>query len=333
MSYSNNQIAFTGSRPMCGIGVKVDEFATRGEIIEKANLNWSIDQQPLRYTHNNIAYIDKTKKVLINSSNGDLLHVASNRFQPVQPSTILNSFFDIVDSLGFQMEVIGQIDNGKKIFARAKAPNNLEINGEKIEGYLTIATGNDGSMSTIANIGGNCLACMNETPMLFAGKQAHKTRHSTSFKPEKMILDLNLKQFDSAWNDFEETVQKLVDTRVNSMQALKLIHQVIGTGKPIDEESTKTANNIQQVYSNMLHAAGADIAARQGSLWGVFNGLSYYTDHQLARTDNNRAKGLLMGDGLKIKNNALEILGLEAEKQFSDNPQAIDAMSLLNMPH
>ena len=333
MSYSNNQIAFTGNRPMCGVGVQVDEFASREEIIEKAGLNWSIDEQPQKYTHNDIKYIDKSKKLLINSSNGDLLHVSSNRFKPVQPSTILNSFFDIVDSLDFQMEVIGQIDNGKKIFARAKAPNNLEINGEKIEGYLTIATGNDGSMSTIANIGGNCLACMNETPMLFAGKQAHRTRHSTSFNPEKMILDLNLKNFDSAWSDFETTVQKLVDVRVDSVKAMELIHRVIGTGKPINEESTKTINNVQQVYTNMINAAGAGIAARQGSLWGVFNGLSYYTDHQLARNENNRAKGLLMGDGLKLKNNALEILGLEAEKAFSDNPQAINAMELLGMPN
>jgi len=331
MSYSNNQIAFTGNRPMCGVGVQVNEFATRGEIIEKAGLNWSIDEQPVKYMHKDTEYTESSKKMLINSSNGDLLHIASNRFKPVQPSTILNSFFDIVDKLDFKMEVIGQLDNGKKVFARAKAPDNLEINGEKIEGYLTIATGNDGSMSTIANIGGNCLACMNETPMLFKGKQAHRTRHSTSFDPNKMIIDLNLKDFSSAWGSFEENVRKLVDTRVNSMQAIALIHKVIGTGKPIDEESTKTANNIQQVYSNMLNAAGADIAARQGSLWGVFNGLSYYTDHQLARTENNRAKGMLMGEGLKIKNNALELLGIEAEKQFSNNPQAIDAMSLLGM--
>lgn len=332
MSYSNNQIAFTGNRPMCGHGVKVNSNESRESIINSAGLDWSIVEQPLRYELNGKQFEDTSKKVLLNGTSGELLHVASSRFKPVQPAIILNSYFNIIENMGFEMEVIGQIDNGKKIFARAKAPNNLNINGDKIEGYLTLATGNDGTMATIANIGGNRLACMNETPMLFKGQQAHRTRHNTTFNPNTMMNDLGLVEFNQHWSDFEETVQGLIDTRISSRDAISFIHGLVGTKKPIEEESTKTTNKIKQIYNNIINSAGANLSTCNGNLWGLFNGISYYTDHQIGTNENNRAKGLLMGDGLKLKNNALELLDMKVKSNAEFMPQN-NALELLNIAH
>ena len=107
MNYSKNQIAFSRKRPMCGMGARIEKGESIESIINKAGLNWTIDEQNATYNHNGSTHTDKTKKLLIKSDDSSLLHIGSNRFKLVQPSTIISTYFDIVNNLGFEMEVIG----------------------------------------------------------------------------------------------------------------------------------------------------------------------------------------------------------------------------------
>jgi phage/plasmid-like protein (TIGR03299 family) len=317
MDYLNNQTAYSSKskKPMLAIGAEVCPTDSLDTWIEAAGLDFHYNEQPLSYTHNGETIIDRSKKVISNSKTGGLIHVPSSRFKTVQPEPIVNVYREITEKLGFEMSILGQFGGGAKIWGMAKAPNELNINGDKIEGYLMLATGNDGTMPTIAKFAANRPACMNQTPMLFKSKGAqHKTRHSTSFDANKMIADMGLLEFNDAWENFEIVANRLIDTPVTSQEATQVIHKIFGTGKNLGDESTRTKNIVEQVYNNLRTSAGSELVTTRGTAWGVLNAITYYTDHQQG-SDELRTQNAYFGRGETIKNNALELLGMIAEEK------------------
>jgi hypothetical protein len=53
---------------------------------------------------------------------------------------------------------------------------------------------------------------------------------------------------------------------------------------------------------------GAEMGA--GTFWQLYNGATYYVDHKMGRTDDNRMSNAWFGSGVKIKTDAL-ILAVE----------------------
>ncbi|HFC30548.1 MAG TPA: DUF932 domain-containing protein, partial [Oceanospirillales bacterium] len=98
-------------------------------------------------------------------------------------------------------------------------------------------------------------------------------------------------------------------------------------------ESTRTRNIIEQIYSNVVRSPGSQLETTHGTAWGVFNGISYYTDHQQGTNINNRAKGLLPGGtGHKMKMNALELLNMLPENISNEAYQTQNnALEILGM--
>ena len=89
-------------------------------------------------------FVPKTKlkqkndcHILWRSDTGDSLSHVSNRYKIVQPSTIVATYRSLVEDQGYQMETLGSLDGGRKIWALARTNRSAEIlPGDNVDSYF-----------------------------------------------------------------------------------------------------------------------------------------------------------------------------------------------------
>ena len=87
------QMAYVGDVPWHGLGTKVPADLTPDQFMEKAGLNWSVEKEDI-LTRSGIKV--KNKQALVRSSDGSILDVVGNGWNPVQNAEAFNFFEEYV---------------------------------------------------------------------------------------------------------------------------------------------------------------------------------------------------------------------------------------------
>ena len=69
--------------------------------------------------------------------------------------------------------------------------------------------------------------------------------------------------------------------------------------------SDRDSNKSREAQEVMHTQAGA--ALGEGTFWQLFNGVTYYVDHEMGRNADNRMKSAWFGYGVKKKQDALAL--------------------------
>lgn len=116
------------------------------------------------------------------STKGHTLHVGNDTYTPAQPSVAFEKTVEAMNKLGltFDVQSVGQFDNGTNIFAQFNARNGkgeigtngdsrkwdykgsqFKVGGREYQGFITMAKGNDETTSLIYWLTIVCIVCQN----------------------------------------------------------------------------------------------------------------------------------------------------------------------------
>jgi len=134
MAHMVETMAYAGELPWHGLGVKVIDDLTPEQMMQKAGVDWSVEKQDLITSGGSTV---SNKQALVRSSDGSVLDVVGKGWNPVQNADAFNFFEEYVRAGDMQMHTAGSLNDGKMVWALAKANESFELfNGDVTENYF-----------------------------------------------------------------------------------------------------------------------------------------------------------------------------------------------------
>lgn len=326
------EMAFAGEGAWHGLGQRVERGASIQEWAAAAGMDWSVKRSKVRYAtgHDqgfNDFIVDEANHVLFRSDTKAALAVVSNKFKVVQPGQVLEFFRDLADGNGFEIETAGTLFGGRKFWALANIGESVTLaGGDKIGGYLLLATACDGSMNTEARFTTVRVVCNNTLTMARDAKDAKvvKVSHRTVFDADAVKDRLGIARGQFA--QFAASMQELSRARISGVDAQELTLRLLA-GKELDAVLTREipAAAKQQATQEIVEKTtsgkgfqtimalfdgkglGANLASSKGTAWGWVNAVTQFVDYAApARNQNNRLDNAWFGDGDARKTEAVE---------------------------
>lgn len=334
MSHMINSIAFKGETPWHGLGIELPEGQSIDQWRIAAGMDWKATKTNELYNFTEFydartgrilttAYErraidcdvktrtvlkDSGQHILIRDDNGMKLGNCTDRYQIVQPATVLEFYRDLCSDHGFALETAGCLDDGKRIWALAKTGDTMRIKGnDPIESYLLLATSFDGTMSTRALFTAVRVVCHNTISMALRDKRAGiKVGHSTEFDHNQVKIDLGIYQDQK--NTFQSNCEVLAARKVSRDEALKYVFDRFAEkGETIQHVSTRKANIIQNVMDLFNgKGKGSQLPSAANTAWGLVNAVTEFVDWEQGNNVNNRFRNAQFGQGVDFKIKAFE---------------------------
>ncbi|MHB8851631.1 MAG: DUF932 domain-containing protein [Acidithiobacillus ferriphilus] len=232
MAHLVESMAFVRETPWHGLGNRLPDKQPLEVWLEAAGMDWEIKTTDVLFrigTGNNFnVHSNPDAKVLYRSDTLAPLSVVSPRYKVVQPKEILEFYRDLVSLGGFELETAGVLKEGKKLWALAKTGEETVLKGgDRVKGYLLLATSCDGTLATTAQFTSVRVVCNNTLQIATNDRAgAIKVPHSTKFDP--LVVKQALGVGASAWDAFAEKAQALSGRKVNRMDVTKYIIDVLG---------------------------------------------------------------------------------------------------------
>jgi len=269
-------MAYVMETPWHGLGQKLDPYAPLEVWAEKAHLDWEYNEAIVRY--NNV----------------------------VQPMEVLEFYRDLIADHGFSMDTAGSLADGRKVWALANVGQNFEVDGDKINGYLLLATSCDRSLATTAQFTTVRVVCSNTLQLVTDDKgrgSGAKQHHSMKFDPRAMKIDLGL--MEDQFGQFEQDVRRMKHTNLEDRHAMMAIIAVV-SGKEMtptyNEENVEKPRLVEAVYNAYKEAPGNEPTA-----WGLVNAFTYHSDHVRGRSTDTRLNSAWFGQAAKQKADAFKV--------------------------
>jgi phage/plasmid-like protein (TIGR03299 family) len=299
---------------------------TPEQIQEKAGAAFNVNIAPVEFQREIVGLDGKPLKVsttaenrfvLYRSDTGAVMNTVTERYKPVQPTTIFQFFKQLCSKYGYQIETAGVLFNGGRYWCTANTGCVLELPGkDKMHQFVTVATSCDGSMSTEGFTGELRPVCNNTLQSArHSNVLSVKNRHSTVVDWDKICIRLEL--VSDAWNQFSENAKRMAKQKVSEEQVIKMLlnayygldsdekiaeHFAKENEKKNKERESRTVQVLQRLGAALKNAPGSDLASARGTLWGAVNAVTYDIDHAgTGRTEEAKFISSQWGKGADVK--------------------------------
>ncbi len=261
------------------------------DVLQETKTNWNVNKLPLVAIDSVTDYKFETETYgLFRSDNGNWLGSVGNRYEVMPNQELADIMVGIQDRFGGEI-LGGSLQGGKKIYYQMTLPKEF-VGRDVIKRNITCLNSHDGTSSIGFGSTNVVVSCQNMFHR--AMKDLAKFRHTMSASER---LSVAVKEFQKAldtdralMDDFKEMADIQIDKTI--------IEQVMGSVFKVDmnskmsDNSTRKRNQISQFES----ALAKETREKGGTLWGLFNAVTYYTNHLEKKQDLNY---LMYGSGYK----------------------------------
>ena len=274
--------------------IKLDGVKTAEEALERSGLSWSVEQAPL-ITENGLSV--ESHKALFRGDNHQILGIVGSGYVPIQNTTAFAFFDTVSEKYGATYSYAGEIKEGKQIFLQAKIGKSFcAVPGDRVDLYITLSTGHDGSASLHAFMTPIRLFCSNQLvrSVKHASNSIH-LKHTANISARIMDAMKVFNMSVEAFSVFEEKSRYLARKVVDRQMVEKFLKEVIS-----DTGSTRAENQKKQIKD--LFQNGKGNSGR--SAWHLYNGLTEWVDHYRSADEDNAVASSLFGSGAALKEKA-----------------------------
>jgi phage/plasmid-like protein (TIGR03299 family) len=297
-------MAYAGQVPWHGLGTKVLSDLTPDQMLVEAGLDWEVEKVPA-YANVGGEQVAIGKSALVRTSDNTVLDVVGDDWNPLQNAQAFEFFSDFVAEGNMEMHTAGSLLGGKRVWALAKINESFELFGgrDKVDSYMLFSNPHTYGMSIDIRFTPIRVVCNNTLTLSLssATKNGAKVSHRTTFDAETVKETMGLAT--SKLGQYKEMAEFIAGKRFNEdtkVEYLERLFPVLGEAKR--KKQSKGASNVLELLDTQ---PGAELG--EGSFWQLFNGATYYVDHEMGRTDDNRMNNAWYGSGVKKKQQAMEI--------------------------
>jgi phage/plasmid-like protein (TIGR03299 family) len=297
-------MAYAGETPWHGLGKPVHNDLTPNQMLVEAGLDWTVNKVPA-FVKIGGKMVHVGKDALVRSSDDKILDVVSSEWNPVQNSDAFEFFTDFVMEGDMEMHTAGSLRGGQVVWALAKIKDSFELfGGDRVDGYLLFTNPHrfgqciDVRFTPIRVVCNNTLTLsLNEKNNRFV-----KVNHRRQFDADSVKQTLGIA--GKKLTQYKEMASFLGSKRYDETSLedyFKGIFPVLTTKEKARKELSKSAQRALEVVDTQ---PGYDFA--RGTWWQAYNAVTYLTDHEIGRSNDNRLTSAWFGPNSQLKVRALE---------------------------
>lgn len=302
------QMAWSGDVPWHGLGTKVPNDLTPDQMLEAAGLNWTVRKiNAYAFDENNDdAAYDIGHSALIRSSDGKMLDVVSNDWNPVQNQEAFDFFEEYIRAGDMEMHTAGSLKGGQIVWGLAKIKESFELfKGDQIDNYLLFSNFHKYGYSTDVRMTPIRVVCNNTLTLSLSSKTERMAKISHRRVFDASVVKETLGIATEKLAKYKEMAAFLGSKKAKNediVEYFKRIFPVSGS----DEKETKEISKNANIALDILHTQpGANFA--EGSWWQPYNSVTFMTDHVLGRSADTRLSSSWYGQNKTLKTKALEV--------------------------
>ena len=240
MSHNVENMMSVRERPWHGLGVLLPSYPTsKRELLVAAGLEWEVSEFPVTVElPNGRKLTAPDKKGIVRLSDESLLSIMGGTYQPIQPATLVDFAFELleVDNLTpgedgqppILFETAMSLSGGRVNTLLARVPKQILVGGsDAVDLYLAFVTSHDGSLKFGVHVTPIRVVCQNTLNLALRGTvQSWSIKHSSSamssIEEARKTLKLTAKYAD----EFEIAMNALLDSEFTKRQFEQMVIQL-----------------------------------------------------------------------------------------------------------
>jgi len=307
MAHEVETMAYAGELPWHGLGEAVSNDLTPVQMMQKAGVDWEVEQQPL-VTASGVPIKDKV--ALVRTSDNSVLDVTGKDWKPVQNEEAFNFFFFFFAAGDMEMHTAGSLKEGRNVWALAKIKESFDVFGDDtVESYLLFSNPHQYGKAVDIRFTPIRVVCSN-TLTLSLGQDAArsvKVGHRTEFDADSVKETLGLASQKFA--QYKEMAEFLGSRKITAESLIQYYNEIFpNTSRTNTNKTVETVDDLSRAaktcYEVLETQPGAEYAP--GTWWQAFNSVTYYTDHLQGRNSENRLHNQWFGYNQSKKVKAAE---------------------------
>jgi hypothetical protein len=239
------------------------------DLLNETSTNWTTEMLPMGVITQSGA-IDTGWKAHIRKSDNRVFG-AFKSYQPMQNHELAELVIRAAEKVGLETAKGGTLKDDALVYYQVILPE-AKVNEHKIKRNITALNSHDGSTSVGLGFSNTVVICQNT--FYQAMGEVSKVKHTT-----KMIerVDVLAKRIEKALT-IEEQVMRNYNSMAEVQATEDMILSVVNKLFPLKkgkDESTRRKNDVQK----LLNSVKREILEKGATAWGIFNGVTYYTNH------------------------------------------------------
>lgn len=303
-------MAYVGETPWHGLGKRLPADVSPQQMLEAANLNWTVEKVPMFYNAEGGPVLTKSR-ALIRSSDKKLLTVINDSWNPVQNEEAFDFFNDFVSAGDMEMHTAGSLRDGKMVWALAKIKDSFEIfGGDKVEGFLLFSNPHEFGRSIDVRFTPVRVVCNNTMTLALENKSKYavKVNHRAKFDGDQVKETLGIAK--DQLTRYKEQALFLGKKKFKKESITEYFNRVFPTlskdeSKKFEINKVPVSRQAEEAMAVLHLQPGAHFA--QGTWWQAFNTVTYMADHKLGRSQDSRLSSSWYGLNRAKKEKALEL--------------------------
>jgi phage/plasmid-like protein (TIGR03299 family) len=308
MAHMVETMAYAGQVPWHGLGVAVSNDLTPTQMMQKAGLDWRVDEVDCFIKTRN-GDVKTGQKALVRSTDDRILTTVGENWNPVQNEQAFEFFSEYVMAGDMEMHTAGSLKDGQMVWALAKVKESFELfKGDTVESYLLFSNPHQYGKSIDIRFTPIRVVCNNTLTLSLDSKTEKSVRvgHRVEFDPSSVKEALGIAS--KKMNTYKEMAQFLGSKRYTSDNVIEFFNEVFPRtadkrvqGKALALDTL--SRNAKLCYDALEQQPGSEFA--EGSWWQAFNAVTFVTDHVQGRNADNRLYSNWFGGNEMRKRNAI----------------------------
>jgi hypothetical protein len=277
------------------------------ETLQSTETNWTVTKEPLiatKVTDDGIIELPTETFGLFRSDNNGWLGSVGNRYEAMQNFELADTMVGIQDMFGGDLRG-GEMRGGKKIYYQLSLQDET-IGPDTLKRHITCLNSHDGTSSIGFGSTNTVISCSNTFHK--AMKDLSKFRHTLTASDRLAIAVAEFKKAMDEDSNLMDTFKRFNDVDIDRTILERVMHNVFKVDMNTKESDVSTRKKNQ--ISDFEKALERETSEKGGTLWGLFNAVTYYTNHMEKSDDHH----LMFGGGYKKNLTAFNII----EKYESD---------------
>lgn len=310
MAHLVETMAYAGETPWHGLGKSVPADLSPAQMLESAGLNWSVEKIP-SFANIKGKQVYTGKDALVRSTDGRILDVVSQDWNPLQNEEAFEFFNDFVHSGDMEMHTAGSLKNGQIVWALAKVKESFDVfNGDQVDSYLLFTLPHKFGQSIDVRFTPIRVVCNNTLTLSLSTKADNmvKVSHRRQFDGDEVKQMLGIASDKLA--KYKEMAKFLGSKKYKHESVIEYFDRIFPVnayGRSKNEETKakkEHSDNAVLAMQALEEQPGAKFA--KGSWWQAFNAVTFLTDHVVGKTQENRLTSAWYGPNKALKVKALE---------------------------
>jgi len=262
------------------MGTVLNNPFTAKEAIEHAGLDFEVLQTPAQFTIGDEIFTVPNRMVNYRGDDGRYLGTVGTGYVPLQNVEAFSFFDNLVKEDAAIYHTAGVLGAGEKVWILAKLPHQLRIGKDDlIDNYILITNGHNGRLSVTACITPVRVVCQNTLGAALQNAMNKITIPHVGNAKEKLQEAHKLMGITTKYAEEFEKIMNMMAHKEVKAKDIEFFLDSVYPLNPENETRTAAVKIREGIVEAFETGIGQDMKTTKGTLYGLYNGFTYYTDH------------------------------------------------------